>query len=55
MALPTLASVMRQRSVQVVQSRGSRAAHEAKRLAPWALPGIAAGEILKCLRLLRVA
>ncbi|CAN0042579.1 unnamed protein product, partial [Laminaria digitata] len=42
MALPTVASLMRQRSAQVVQSRGVRAGTELIKLAPWGLPALAA-------------
>ncbi|CAN0341160.1 unnamed protein product, partial [Scytosiphon promiscuus] len=38
MALPTMAAVMRQRSTQVIQSRGMRAGAELTRLAKWGLP-----------------
>lgn len=49
MALPTMASLMRQRSTQVLQARGVRAGAELTRLAKWALPAGAAGE--SCVRL----
>ncbi|CAN0222531.1 unnamed protein product [Pylaiella littoralis] len=42
MALPTMATLMRQRSTQVVQARGMRAGAELTRLAKWALPAGAA-------------
>lgn len=45
MALPTMAALMRQRSTQVIQSRGMRAGAELTRLAKWGLPVGAAGEL----------
>lgn len=47
MPMPTIASVMRTRAVQVVQSRGARAGTEAKRLAPWAIPAGAVGTMFE--------
>lgn len=44
MTLPTLATLMGQRSVQVVQARGVRAGAELTRLAKWGLPAGAAGD-----------
>ncbi|CAN0452712.1 unnamed protein product [Ectocarpus sp. 12 AP-2014] len=38
MTLPTVAALMKQRSVQVVQARGWRAGAELTRLAKWGLP-----------------
>ncbi|CAN0556302.1 unnamed protein product, partial [Ectocarpus sp. 8 AP-2014] len=38
MTLPTVAALMKQRSVQVVQARGLRAGAELTRLAKWGLP-----------------